>query len=185
MIVEPGKWYNTKRNYLCRIDSISQDGTAWVTSHYTGNKMKVPEKQVKFFMIAEEPDTLPGTAVMEAVNTESAQNEYNTLYTKYPNIVQGSIYRVQANVKTKEEIEEFEVDGKKRHKFKKKIAKGSTRCLVICQMEGCFNTRDIKIQDAFQVKQCIDCKKKKKKLELTSFLTKKKTSTTNKKKKKK
>jgi hypothetical protein len=179
MILEVGKWYNTKRNFLCVVDMIKQDGSVTVRSHLTGNYIDITKEQVEFFTEAEEPNTEPGVALMGEESKKSNESgEYDHLYKKYPNIVKGSIYKVQSiasNANHTEELHYVNVNGKKRAKIKKqkKTAKGATRCLITCQVDGCNNTRDIKIQDAFQVKTCDDCKNKKKKANLKKFLKRK------------
>jgi hypothetical protein len=180
MTIEVGKWYHTKRDFLCLIYILKQDESVIVQSHITGNYIFVPKEQTAFFKKAKKPDTEPGIALMDKKSEKAnISGEYDHLYLKYSNIVAGSIYKVQStasNAQHTEQLEYVNIDGKKRAKIKKnkKTAKGATRCLVICQVEGCSNTRDIKVQDAFQVKKCDECKKKKRKKDLKKFLKSKK-----------
>lgn len=176
MILEVGKWYKTKREQLCRVDTIKQDGYAIVQSHFSGNFTIVPPDQITFFKEAETPDTAPGTVIAPKTEITKVETEkHESLYDRYPNIVAGSIYKVQATTRPPQAAPELIVrdDGKTRIKKKKLEIKGATRCLVKCQ--NCDNTKDIKVQDAFHVKLCDECKKKNKKKQLNKFLDKQKT----------
>lgn len=163
-----GSWYRTKRGNLCRAESLDEDGTVFVTSHFTGNLVPVPREQVLFFTSAEEPDTECGTMLIESKESDKGTEEntsaFSTIYSKYPHVVPGSVYKVKNVASTKDEP--F-IRGKKT-----KI-KGQVRCKIRCQEDGCENERDIKVQDAFQVKKCLDCRSKKKKKDLKKFLDKK------------
>jgi hypothetical protein len=172
-----GEWYYTKRGHLCRVEKIDNRGHVFVTSHYTGSLVELyPESgQIENFTPAPEPDTLPGTAITMSGSSEDNGKcgQYDKLYEKYPHIVHGSIYKVQkTNALVKEKL--VKEDGRHKLKKKKNDARGETRCVIKCQTPGCKNTRDIKVQDAFQVKLCEDCKKKKRKKNLKKFLSKKK-----------
>lgn len=164
-IAKVGSWYLSKRGSLARIDELLEDGEVLVTSHVTGNKIKVPPEQLLFFKPADEPDTEPGTLLLENSDSDivpNTTNKYSDMYTKYPHVIDGSIYRVK-NISNKE---------KKFVRGKKTKIKGQVRCKIECIL--CGNERDIKVQDAFQVKYCLDCKNKKKRKNLDKFLKNKK-----------
>ena len=83
--------------------------------------------------------------VSEVFN-EGSMTKHDHIYQKYPHVIADSIYKT--NTDDKKQI----------------------RCKITCKT--CGNERDIKIQDAFQVKLCLDCKGKKKKKETAKFLKK-------------
>ena len=170
-----GEWYHTKRGHLCRVEKIDADGGVWVTSHYTGNLLNIwPNSgQLEQFLAAPEPDTAPGTAMVTVGSENGGSIEHDWIYEKYPHVIPGSVYKVKDNVKSKDEMEFKKVDGKIRAKTKKKVQKAATRCKIACTTEGCNNERDIKVQDAFQVKVCIECKSKKRRKNLDKLLEKK------------
>jgi hypothetical protein len=143
-----------------------------VTAHYSGSQLTIPKSQAEFFKNAPSPKTKPGSAVCE--HTLDDEENFEEMYDKYPNIVRGSIYRVKSNVKAPSE-KIVKIEGKIRIKTGK-IASGATRCIVTCQSKGCKNQRDIKVQDAFQVKYCEECKRRIRKENLKEFLKKKKES---------
>ena len=153
-----GEWYYSKRKHLCRIEKISSN-VVEVTSHYTGHLCSIPLEDTKYLEKAPEPDTAPGTAIMETVEEDVKQ--YNSIYEKYPHVVEGSIYKVKNNIGNKDTEQTFKAEGKLRVKIKKGSVKGATRCKINCV--ACGTERDIKIQDAFQVRFCLECKKKIKK----------------------
>jgi len=170
-----GEWYHTKRGHLCRIEKIDTDSTVWVTNHYTGNLVNIwPDSdQLEHFVAAPEPDTMAGTAMVTVGGENGGPSEHDWIYEKYPHVIPGSVYKVKDNVKSKEEMEFKKVDGKIRAKTKKKVQKAATRCKIACTTEGCDNERDIKVQDAFQVKVCEECKSKKRRKNLDKLLEKK------------
>jgi len=163
-----GHWYLSKKGYLCRIDEIPEVGDISVTAHYSGTRIKVPIEQAKFFTQTSTPDIRPGMARMTNIPKKKVEN-YESLYEKYPHLVRDSIYIVKSMVTPTEQL--VKIDGKARLK-KNRVEKGATRCQIRCQTHGCRNTRDIKVQDAFQVKFCDKCKSAKKKDSLEKFLKK-------------
>jgi len=165
-----GKWYYSKRGHLCRADDRLDDGTYVVTSHYTGNRISVSENEASFFKEAEEPATSPGTAIALQVASKTKNEDFDHLYEKYTNIVPGSIYKVQTTANKKRD-DFVKVEGKMRVKKGMMLAKGSTRCKIFCII--CGKERDIKVQEAFQVKYCEECKGIQKKKNLKKFLDKK------------
>jgi len=171
MSIDVGKWYHSKRGHLCRAELLHQDGSVTVTSHYTGNKVKLHAEEVKYLKETHEPNTPIGTA-LQIINSEE-KNEYFDLYKKYKHVIPGSIYKVQStNKSVKEKV--FKVDGKTRVKTIKTSTASATRCKIKCQTPKCKNTRDIKIQDAWSVKFCEECRKAKKREYLKTFLKHKK-----------
>jgi hypothetical protein len=167
-----GKWYRSKRGHLCRLELLHQDGSVTVTSHYTAHAIKINSEESQFLTETEPPETPAGTA-MQLIKEEQ-KDEYFDMYKKYKHIVPDSIYCVK-NIGQKSPTEvSFKVNGKTRVKKVKSGIKGATRCKIHCQTSGCKNTRDIKVQDAFQVTVCVECKTKKKKETLKAFLGKKK-----------
>jgi len=177
MSVEQGQWYNSKRGHLCHVESVNQDGSIVAISHYTGHSIDIPKEQVEFFSEAKAPETACGVAMIDgASDVDTATSaKHNSMYEKYPHIVPGSIYKMKDNIKSKEDMEFKKIDGKMRAKTikKDKTKAAATRCVVRCTMEGCTNTRDVKVQDVFQVKACEDCKNKKRKKNLDRMLEKK------------
>jgi len=157
--IEIGKWYATKRGFIVQIDDLYEDGQAKVISHRTGNPIVVSVHEISEFTPAENPGTPCGTVIDKDGNEKSRlDSSYGGLYAKYPHIVEGSIYRVQnTNSGVKQKI-----DLKRR--ARKTTVKGQVRCKIWCQEPECKNQRDIKVQDAFQVKKCDSCKKKTKKI---------------------
>lgn len=171
---EPGRWYNSKRGSLCLLEELMEDGSAKARSHFTGNLVEVPPNQLLYFTHAEDPGTPCGTMLVQngenGVNGNSEEiARYSDVYTKYPHVIPGSVYKVQ-NIGTKESMPQWE----RKRKGKKVEIKGQVRCKIQCQEPGCSNERDIKVQDAFQVKKCEACRDKKKKKNLKKFLDKKK-----------
>ncbi len=199
-LVEIEKWYKSKRGHLCMVTELAENGNIFVTSHFSGNTVKVYAEHVLFFIPAEEPNTEPGTILMDSDDSQRTAeiiSKYNHYYTKYPSVIPDSIYKV-TNVSNKdmETKEERETDAamkkargnriraaeslgitekqivKRLSADKKAPIKGQIRCKIQCQENNCNNERDIKIQDAFQVKKCLDCKNKKRKKNLKKFLDK-------------
>jgi hypothetical protein len=166
--IKVGHWYLSKKGALCRVDEIPEEGEITVTAHYSGSRIKIPHAQAEFFTETSAPDIGPGMARMSSIPKKKVEN-YEALYDKYPHIVKESIYIVKSMVTPTEQL--VKIDGKARLK-KNKVAKGSTRCKIKCQTHGCKGTRDIKVQDAFQVKFCDKCKSAKKKDNLEKFLKK-------------
>ena len=146
--LEIGEWYTSKRGHIFRLDDINKDGSVIVTAHTTGNKISIPEEETEYFTITDEPKTAPGTflASSESKSPKDIKKETNT-YEKYPHIIPGSIYKVKNS----------SPDKKGSFKLKTSV-RGATRCKIRCK--ECGAARDIKVQDAFQVKFCVDCKKK-------------------------
>jgi hypothetical protein len=164
--IEAGMWYTSKRGSLFKVKELHEDG--WITgiSHLTGTEVKIPPEQVYWINPADEPDTEPGMLLMggSSDDTEKANgvaHKYAHLYNKYSHIKPGSIFRVK-NIKG---------DDTPNWKKKKIQIKGQVRCVIVCE---CGNEREIKVQDAFQVKKCIECKKRKRRKSLDKFLEKKK-----------
>lgn len=170
---ELGKWYRSKRGHLVLLEELVEDGSIIARSHFTGNPVKVPANQVLYFTPAEDPGTPCGIIMME--NKEDEDNspkeiiKYNNIYNKYPHIIIGSVYRMQ-NISTKDNTPQWE----RKRKGKKLQIKGQVRCKIRCQEPGCNNERDIKVQDAFQVRKCESCRDKKKTRNLKKFLNRKK-----------
>jgi hypothetical protein len=165
---EPGRWYKSKRGYLVYLEELVEDGSVKARSHTTGNIVDVPADQVLYFTLAEDPGTPCGTMLVNGEASGSAadvkvQDQYSHVYDKYPHVIEGSVYKVKNVTNTKNEP--F-VRGKKTQ------IKGQVRCKILCEI--CGAERDIKVQDAFQVKICLECKSKKRKKNLKEFLDKKK-----------
>jgi hypothetical protein len=100
MLLEVGKWYKTKRDQLCKVDTLKQDGWAIVQSHFSGNFMPIPPEQISFFVEAEAPDTAPGTAIAPKEEITKVEIEkHESLYDKYPNIIPDSIYKIHTTAK--------------------------------------------------------------------------------------
>lgn len=169
-MVELKQWYKTRRGSICRVELLHPNGCATVTSHYTGNKVKVYPDEIEYFVKVDEPDTPPGTALRIIKDENENQDEYFGLYKQYRHLIPGSIYKVNMVFNRGDKHEVFKVDGKIRVKCVKAKIKGSTRCKIQCQARGCHNTRDIKVQDLFQVTMCEDCKKKERRRKLKEFL---------------
>jgi len=169
-----GEWYTTKRGHLCRVEKIDADGSVWVTSHYTGSLLRIwpNSNQLECFTRAEDPGTQPGTALVSNSDI-NGNGEHDWIYEKYPHVIPDSIYKVKDTSSSKEDMEFKKVDGKIRAKTVKKTKKAATRCRIRCTNEGCKNERDIKVQDAFQVKVCDECKAKKRRKNLDKLLAKK------------
>jgi hypothetical protein len=110
---------------------------------------------------------------MQLIKEEKKDN-YFELYKKYPHIIPDSVYFVKATGQKGATEVAVKIEGKMRLKKVKSGVKGATRCKIRCQTPGCKNTRDIKVQDAFQVKTCMECKNKKKQENLKEFISKKK-----------
>ena len=162
-------WYISLKGAICRIDEIPNEGDILVTAHYSGSRINVPREQTKYFKETKKPDTEPGTVITSKKPNENKLTNNETIYKKYPNIIKDSIYEVQSSVKPVEQI--VKVNGRVTI-GKTKAAKGATRCKVKCQTPGCKGIRDIKVQDAFQVKFCTKCKDTQKKENLKKFLKK-------------
>lgn len=172
---EPGRWYRSKRKCLVLLDELKDDGSVVGISHVTGNKVSVPPEQVIYFTPDEDPGTPCGTILVTGEDAENATStnggggsSHFEMYDKYSHIIPGSIYKVQ-NVSGTDGIPAWE----RKRKGKKISIKGQVRCKIRCQEPGCNNERDIKVQDAFQVKKCEACRDKKKKKNLEKFLDKK------------
>ena len=163
-----GDWYYSKRGALCRVEQIKIDGTVTVTSHCTGHVINIPPDQAKYLKSAPEPNTAPGSALVKLQANEELI-KYSPMYQKYPHIVPNSIYKV-CNVGSSNQNNLIKIDGKLRYKSEKSKIRGAIRCKIKCQI--CGKTRDIKIQDVFQVIICLECKKKKRKKKLKKFLDK-------------
>jgi len=162
-IVE-GEWYKSLRGHLFVVSFVKPDGNVVGVGHMSGNTITIPPEQVAKFTKAEDPGTACGTMVSnESANNAVARVSKNdNLYAKYPHIIPGTIYQVQ-NVSS-EKLPEWE----RKRQGKKLEIKGQTRCKIKCI--DCGEERDIKIQDAFQVKTCLNCRSAKRKKQLTSFL---------------
>lgn len=184
IMLQIGEWYKSKRGHLCLIERMKKnrygDEVVVATSHSTGNLIEIgiDSGQLEHFVgPVPAPDTLPGTAIFGSGETKEngeVLGKYTHIYTKYPHVIPDSIYKVK-NVGNKKEDEEIVwVNGKPRAKKQKMSIKGAVRCEIQCQIPGCKNTRDIKIQDCFQVKFCVECKGTKRKKELKKFLESKK-----------
>lgn len=168
----PGKWYKSKRGYSILLWELLEDGSVIAQSHTTGNKVTVPPDQVLYFTLDEDPGTPCGTIMVGGESEGETPEEiakHDSVYAKYPHIIPGSVYKVQ-NVGVKDNTPQWE----RKRKGKKTQIKGQVRCKIRCQEPGCDNERDIKVQDAFQVKKCEACRDKKKKKNLEKFLDKKK-----------
>lgn len=158
--LEYGNWYATKRGFIIKVEDLHDDGQAKVISHRTGNPIVVSANEISQFTIVEDPGTPCGTIIGDGGEIKDSMNSsYNGLYIKYPHIVEGSIYRVQS-VGSNNNSDEKAIRKRRGHKT---TIKGQVRCKILCQEPGCKNQRDIKVQDAFQVKKCDECKKKSKK----------------------
>ena len=166
-MVEVGQWYNSKRGHLCRVEMLHPDGSITVTSHYTGNKVKIWPEDLKFFHETQEPKIPIGTALQ--IIEQEQKDEYFEIYTRYPHIIPDSIYKVQVNIRGPRETT-FKSDGKTRVKKIKSSHKGATRCKIKCQTKKCKGIRDIKVQDAFQVNTCEECSIKRRKEKLRAML---------------
>lgn len=167
--VVEGCWYKTKRNCLICVLKLNEDGTIIVESHLTANRIIVPQEQYVYFTLAEDPGTPSGVKLLESteskvMGTVGGINRYNSLYDKYPHIIKNSIYTMQ-NI-NREGTPKWE----KKREGKKTQIKGQVRCKITCQSPGCNNERDIKVQDAFQVKFCEQCKTKVKKENLAKLI---------------
>lgn len=167
---EPGGWYTTKQDRLALLEELSDNGFVKARSHFSGNLIDIPPEQVIYFKKAEDPGTICGTLLITADSTNDVEetSKHNNTYLKYPHVIPGSIYKVQNNVKDTTPTWE------RKRKGKKITIRGQVRCKIICQEPGCSNERDIKIQDAFQVKKCETCRDRKKKKSLNKFLKNKK-----------
>jgi len=167
-----GEWYKSKRGHLFLVDTVHSDGTIMVTSHYTGNAFKLNSDQLPFVKgPVNPPKTAPGTAITENIENQDI-NGFSHIYDKYPHVVPGSVYKVK-NTSASDKEEFIKIKGKLRVKKDKSNIKGATRCKIYCQETGCSNTRDIKVQDAWQVTRCLECNKQKRKAGLKKFLDKK------------
>lgn len=164
-----GAWYKSRAGHPVLIDSLCEDGSVKIISHSTGNILEIPPYQVIHFTLSSDPGTPCGVVIVENdVELDVKQNSVNTdLYVKYPHIVAGSIYKMQ-NMTSSSTIPAWE----RKRSGKKINIKGQVRCKIICQKPGCSNERDIKVQDAFQVKVCDECRKRKRKKNLNEFLNK-------------
>ena len=61
-----GDWYYSKRGHLCRAETIDlKDNSVTVTNHYTGNLIKITSDQIEYLKVAPEPNTRPGTAMVD------------------------------------------------------------------------------------------------------------------------
>ena len=165
-----GDWYLSKRGALCRVDEIPEEGNIIVTAHYSGSRLKIPREQAEFFKKTSKPTIEPGTMALNSIPKKKIE-DYDSLYEKYPHIIRGSIYNVKSVMANKEEL--VVIDGKSRLK-KNKVAKGATRCKIKCETTKCKGTRDIKVQDAFHVHHCDECREVIRKENLKRFLEKKK-----------
>lgn len=156
VILEIGQWYYSKRKCLCRVDSISQDGSAQVTGHYTGHTIKITPEEISYLTEAPDPGTEPGSTIISLAE----KAEYQKFYDRYDHIVPGSIYKVQntSDIKNKKYVK-IDEDSDKMKKVKIKI-KGATKCTIQCQTPGCTNTREIKLQNVSMTTMCLECKKK-------------------------
>ena len=169
---ELDKWYLSKRGSLIIVDELIKDGSIKARSHFTGNLIEIPPNQVLYFTPGEDPGTPCGTMLVQGNGDSGINNnvkeitKHNNVYSRYPHVVPDSIYKVK-NITSKKE--ELFVRGKK-----KTIIKGQVRCKILCEI--CKAERDIKVQDAFQVKLCLECKNNKRKKNLKKFLDKKKES---------
>jgi len=178
--LEVGSWYKSKRGFILKIVDIApkqhnkfdKREYAHSISHGTGNIVFVDEEQVSWFTLTEDPGTPCGTMLVGDQKTDEhtpAKKQelikYDDIYSKYPHVVPGSIYKVQ-NI-SQEKAPSWE----RKRKGQKLSIKGQVRCKIICGK--CKGERDIKVQDAFQVKLCLDCRGKKRKTELNKFLAKK------------
>lgn len=172
MNIEIGKWYLTKGGSICRVDSIMENELIKVTSHFTGNSVCVPKEQYVNFVETEEPQTEPGLEIVKIDKNKqksSKTEKQEDLYKKYPHIIKDSIYKVAITTSQNADVEYVKGVGNRLHKKKiKKNSGGATRCVIKCQTDKCKNTKDIKVQDAFQVQHCDKCKEilKKEKLKL-------------------
>ncbi|MCK5614244.1 hypothetical protein KAR91_70920 [Candidatus Pacearchaeota archaeon] len=168
--VIPGAWYLSKRNHIAQAIELLESGGIMVLVHTTGNKVEVWPEQIQHFRKTKEPNTPAGTFMLECDENETVNNtkeiqiqdQYSHVYRKYSRVIHGSVYKVK-NV-TNRRNEPF-VRGKKT------TIKGQVRCKINCEI--CGSERDIKVQDAFQVKLCLECKNKKRKKNLKKFLDKK------------
>ena len=172
-MLEVGHWYNSKNGYLCRAEMLHQDGSITVTSHYTGNKIKVDVDQAKHLKETDEPSVPPGTALKIIKDEDKKIDKSFHLYQKYPHIVPDSIYKVRTTNKPVKEIA-FKEEGKIRIKSVKHSSGNVTRCVIQCQTKKCKNTRDIKVQDAWAVTTCEECTKRRRKEKLKEFLAQRK-----------
>lgn len=178
--LEVGEWYKSKRGYVVFVEDINRKPKskdtkeyAHVRVHTTGNILYLSEEQVSWFSKTEDPGTPCGTALLQHTESEltsisgksSTISKYDHIYTKYAHVVNGSVYRIQNVAQDKTPTWEHKRKGKKLN------IKGQVRCKIECQ--NCGQERDIKVQDAFQVKLCLDCKGKKRKKNLKKFLDKK------------
>lgn len=155
-MLQIGSWYTSKMGALCKIDGIHEDGSVDVVSHSTGKKIAVPKEQAEHFTPTNDPKTPVGLLLMKEEDVK--HKDYTKTYEKYPHIIKGSIYCMKD---VGAEIKDLMI------RKQKVTIKGSTRCKILC---ACGKERDIKVQDAFQVNQCEDCRGKKRKIKLQKML---------------
>ena len=170
-----GEWYRSKRGHLFLVENIESNNSIIVTSHYTGNLFKLNNNQLPFVVgPVQAPKTPLGTAITTQPNEQQDdENGFNHIYNKYAHVILDSVYKVK-NTGGADKKDFIKIEGKLRSKKRKFSVRGATRCKIACQTEGCNNTRDIKVQDAFQVKLWSDCKNKKRKSNLNKFIKGKK-----------
>lgn len=169
-----GNWFLSKNGSLCRLDALPKNGEwfAVVTSGFTKNQLKIPAQEITFFTPTNPPtdkkneedeklkakiaerlrlkeDKNAKKAVEKAAKKVEKQlqkeadgvsvnapkqpkpvKDDNTFYQKYPHVIHNSIY--------------FDTEVNKK------------KCKIKCTK--CGNERSIKVQDAFIVKLCLDCK---------------------------
>lgn len=168
--VEVGSWYKSRKGYVVKVIDIDihprfkKDKRKYVhaRSHETGNVVYLEEEQVSWFVPTEEPKIPEGTQIIpiehlerkHATKAQVVKQKNESLYDKYPHIIPGSIYQVE-NV-----YGDTDPKWKKKREGKSLESKGATRCKIKCD---CGGERDIKVQDAFQVRKCSTCKENMKK----------------------
>jgi hypothetical protein len=162
LTVTPEAWYLTKRNYIILVKTLLDNGSIAAISHKTGNKVIIQPEEIIYLKSTTDPGIPCGTFIATIKsNVRGNINKINKInasdskaYSKYPHIINGSIYRVE-NTNSGTKIQKWE----RKLNNQKVVIKGQVRCRIKCQRPGCVNERDIKIQDAFQVRFCADCKK--------------------------
>jgi hypothetical protein len=169
MDLKVGDWYHSKRGSLCRVDEVPDTGYITVTAHYSGLKLQITKEEASHFKEAPKPCTEPGTIKIKTKKTPKIIKKHNRAYERYPHIIKDSIYTIVGNMVSTERV--IYVDGRPKIE-KDKVAKGATRCKINCQTPGCKNTRDIKVQDAFQVDCCQECQDIRRREKLEKFLQK-------------
>lgn len=148
-----GKWYYSRRGHLFLVYELCESGYIIAIAHISGNKIKISPEQLYHAMPADVPKIPPGMLLSSELDNKKLKQKNNRtathqhLYEKYSHIVIGSVYSIRKT-------------GSKSSKKSKSTHKGEMRCKIICQENKCNNERDIKVQDAFQVKRCKDCQKK-------------------------